>query len=374
MPRTRHDRLIVLFGALLSTVEIPVTNANAAKPDFKLQGRLGLGAETNDEDRVDDIFETRLGFRSKRQKGVRANVEVRADEGSREVLINDAFAEYQNEEKTFRIRGGRGKKILGWEYEYPTANRLSIHRSLAYQFLEDRALVGRDYFVSYQWFDRHSESNGENPEEVDSDRSDSEDKTREGDLDSSAGNPTYMIDPMLHWKLGAAIHYDESKNSALIFHAITTLGSDWRIGAWLSLQRTRSQHSRVDTTEGVVSLLYQKGKHRAALELFAGDDPYRTLVDKFYGGGRSVYFTGAKAEYGAFLGPWNPFFLNTILWRDLAHGSDRAEETVVGIRRYWGEDFSLAAEVRRTRSRSDYDPTVMPYAHETVGFVARYFF
>jgi hypothetical protein len=374
MPATRLDRRIALFGALSVALWLAfsATKANAAKADFKLQGRLGLGAETNDEDRVDDIFETRLGFRTKRKEGVRANVEVRADEGSREVLINDAFAEYRNEEKTHRIRGGRGKKILGWEYEYPTANRLTIHRSLAYQFLEDRALVGRDYFIAYDWFDRLPE-----PEKSDGDESaadDSGDKTREGDMDSSAGNPAYMIDPSQRWKLGAAVHYDESKNSAFIFHAIATLGSDWRIGSWLSFQWTRSQHSRVDTTEGVVSLLYQKGKHRAAVEFFAGDDPYRTLVDKFYGGGRSVYFAGVKAEYGAFLGPWNPFLLNTILWRDLAHGSDRAEETAAGLRRYWSEDFSLAAEVRRTRSRSNYDPTVMPYAHETVGFVARYFF
>jgi hypothetical protein len=355
--------MTVALAAGSARAEKPDGESEGKKPDFKLQGRLGLGAETNADDRVEDVFETRLGIRTKRKKGTRVNVEFRADEGSRDVLLNDAFVDYRDKSKNHRLRGGRGKKILGWEYEYPTADRLSIHRSLAYGYLEDRALVGRDYFVSYHWFDR-----------VESEAEETEAKTGESDLDSSAANPTFMIDPDQKWKLGAAIHYDESKNAAFIFDAIATLGDSWRIGAWTSLQWTRSQHSRLDTIEGVLSGLFQSGKHRAALELMGGGDPSRSLISKFYGGGRTVSFAAAKLEYGAYLGEWNPYALLTRIWRDLAHRTDHSDERVLGIRRYWGEDFSVAAELRSVVSHSEYDLTTVPYQHETVGFVARYFF
>jgi hypothetical protein len=362
---------IVLLG-VLAVEPARAEKGDGKKADFKMQGRLGLGAETNADDRVEDVFETRLGIRTKRKKGTRVNVELRADEGSREVLINDAFADYRDKSKTHRVRGGRGKKIMGWEYEYPTADRLSIHRSLAYSYLADRALVGRDYFVSYHWFDRADEP--AESSEKDSETEEVEAKTRESDLDSSVANPTFMIDPDQKWKLGASVHYDESKNAAYILDAIATLGDKWRVGAWLSMQWTRSQHRRLDTLEGVLSALFQSGKHRATAEVFAGGDPSRTLIAKFYGSGRTVSFAAAKLDYGAYFGEWNPYIVLTRLWRDLAHRGDYSDERILGIRRYLGEDFSVAAELRSAVSRSDYDLTTVPYQHETVGFIARYFF
>jgi hypothetical protein len=337
-----------------------------AKGDFKLGGRIGLGFAVDEEDGTDDVFEMRLAMKTKRQEdGLKAYVEMKAEDGSREIDVHDAFADWRDPGERSRVRFGRGKKIMGWEYEYSTAERLGIGRSAAYRFLSERALVGRDYFVSYDWFDRSVEAAKE---------SDDADVEERESLDSLIASPGDLVPANEHWKLGIAAHYDESKDLGLIVNAITSLSDDVRVGAWLSRQRTRTAHTGIYTHQATLSTMFQHGAHRGAIELFAGEDPTRTLAERRMGGERTIRFGAAKAEYGLYFGRWNPYAILTRLQRDLRHFHDRTIEVTGGLRIFLSKRLSLAGEATSTTSRSTFDPTVAPFDRTSGNIIARYYF
>jgi len=317
---------IVLAFILLSAM-----NAHA-KSDFKLEGRLGLGAETLASGEVKDLFQLRLNLKTKRKEGVRADIEVKANENSRELSVRDAFADYRTEDENTRVRGGRGKKILGWEYEYPYSDLMSIDHSLVYRFLEDRSIVGRDFFTEY--------------------------------LRKISEN----------WKLAFSAHYDESKDSALVLSAVHTPGSLWRFGLWASLQGNLNPFRKTNHLEFTLSTRYEADRHRAELEAFAGGDPYRTEIERFYGNGRRVRFAGFKGEYGLRLDSWNPYLIASLLFKDLDHTGDKSTEGIFGLRYFVTEPFQLAGEWRRVNNTSDFDSSTEPYHSDTFAFIARYYF
>lgn len=365
MKNIKPLRRILLIAGLEALVSV---NAYATK-DFKLQGRLGLGAETVQEGEVENQFEMRLGIKTKRRHGARGYLEIRADEGDREVSVQDAFLDWGNEEESSRIRAGRGKKILGWEYDYSTSDRLSINRSLLYDFLANRQLVGRNYFIGYQWTSVRPAPNGTPQGENELPESGS------SNLDSSMVNPFIMIDPSERWTLGSSFHYNESRDSAIILSATTSPSPSWRFGGWIEFQWNRGQFSdTTDSFETMFSVLYQESAHRTAVELFFGDDPYRTQVEKYYGGGRNVRAAGAKAEYGLYFGGFNPYTVATLLFKDVDHYGDRTLEVIGGLRYFFSEGLNLAAEYRHNRSTSAYDTTSEPYSYGTFAVLGRYFF
>lgn len=330
-----------------------------ASKDFQIQGRLGLGAGQVQEGEIENHFETRLGFKTKRKNGARAYVELRADEGSRDVSLQDSFLDWRNDEKTSRIRAGRGKKILGWEYDYPTSDRLSIRRTLTYDFLANRQLVGRDYFIGYQWT-RLPPANEESPT---------------SDLDSSVGNPAFLIDPTETLKLGADFHYNESRDSAIILSASTLPSAHLRFGAWASIQWNRGQFDEVTRSlSSMLSALFEIPGHRVAAECYFGDDPYRTQVEHSFGEGRNVRAVSLKGEYGAYLGDFNPYIVGTVLWKDLANRGDRTDERIVGLRYFFSENLNLAGEYLHRENRSTYDTTSESYSYKTFALLGRYYF
>jgi len=360
----------VIVGVL--TGLLFMDQAFAAK-DFKLQGRLGIGASSTPANELEHEFEMRLGIETKRKKRVKAVVELRADEDGREATINDAFIDWRNKAKTSRIRGGRGKKILGWEFDYSTADRLSISRSLTYDFLSNRAIVGRDYFVGYQW------TKFREVEEADEDEG-NEGTIEEGrkgstsDLDSSRGDPTHLIDSTDAWKLGIDFHYNESRDSAFIASATHSLSENLRLGAWAIFQWTRGQYRVSDSTGLMTSVLYQTGIHRAEFEIFYGDDPYRTQVEKMYGPGRNIRVTSVKGGYALNVGPINPYVVGTMFWKDLDHPGDSTREGIFGLRYYLNDDLSFAGECRITKNESSFDTTSEPYLSRIYALLGRYYF
>jgi hypothetical protein len=318
-----------------------------------MQGRIGLGAESDPRGNVEDNFEVRLGFKTKRRENIRAFIELKANENSRDASVHEAFADYRTADKISRLRAGRGKKILGWEYEYSTRDRLSIHRSLAYQYLADRSSVGRDYFLEYQW---RSPSTIVDPG------------------DEPGPDASLLIEPETRWKLSTSIHYDESKQAAVILSTIFTPNPIWAFGGWVSWQNVRNQFRKSDYLILVLSSLFHSGSHRAAVELFQGSDPYRTEVERFYGSGRGVHFGSIKAEYGFSLGNWNPYLVTTFIARDLAHFGDRTTEGVFGMRFFVSSDLSMAAEFKAVESVADFDLSTLSYDYTSGAFLARYYF
>lgn len=361
----RRRAVLPILPAILSVFAAEAFPSAYAKEEYNIRGRLGIGAEETKDDSVADQFEVRLGIRTKRKDRVRGYVEVKADEDDRDVKIHDAYADYKSESGASRIRAGRGKKVIGWEYEYSTADRLTIKRSAAYQYLEDRSLVGRDYFAYYQWHLAKKES---------SDDQNDENGSASYGVDASKGRPLSLIDPSEVLELGIAIHYDEAKNGAVILSAIVTPSPLWRFGLWAGAQGTRDQDGRTDTFNGALSALFQSGVHRAGAELFFGRDPFRTEIEENYGGGRNVAYGAIKAEYGFLHRGWNPFYVATVLWKDLDHRGDRTETQALGLRYYIVETLNFTLEWDRNKNISNFDPTSMPYKHSEVLFMGRYFF
>lgn len=341
--------------------------ALAKKEDVKVEGRIGLGMQTRENAPSENLYEVRMGFETRRKNGAEANVEFRVDEDSRDVSINDAFMDWKSESKRTRWRFGRAKKILGWEYQYSTSARLSIKRSRFSGYLGERALVGRDYFVEFQRFGFREAPQPPNGTGNGSEAPD------EG-LDSQAGDISQLIDPGESWRAGLSAHFDETRNYALILNALWSPGERWRTGAWLYLHRANTIESSVLAPGAMVSALYQAGAHRAALELFAGRDPYRTALEEIYAGDRSIHFAAARAEYGVYLGPWNPYAVVSVILRELPSKRDREEEAMVGLKYFFWEKLSLAGELSLTRSQAAANPSVASYRDSEAAVMGRYFF
>lgn len=312
------------FIMLLSTVA-------RAEPDFKLDGYIALGAESDPTGKVEDLFKLRLDLKTKRENGIRIKIELKADEDSRDLSVQDAYVDYRSEDEITNIRGGRGEKTIGWEIEDPQRNRMSIRHSLAYRFLNDRLIIGKDYFLSY-----------------------------ERDLETR--------------RLGFSLHYDESKNTALVLNAILKPDPGWRFGIWTTLLGMRNQFRKTNHLELALSGEYRSELHRVELELFGGGDPFRTEIERFYGDGRRVRFAIIKTGYGLYFGKWNPYLIATLLWKDLDHDGDKTTEGILGLRFFLTDALDLAGEYRRTVNTSDFDPSTLPYHADTGAFLARYYF
>ncbi len=329
---------------------------------LKVQGRLGLGAESTAlQGKVENLFETRIGIKTKKIENTRAYLEVRADEGSRDVSIQDLFFDYRSDDQRSRVRAGQGKKIIGWEYDLSNSERLSLRRSLTYQYLEDRSVVGRDYFLQYQWRNSDLETESET--------------TADSDLDTAVVDRNALIDPAEKVRLALAFHSTESKDMALIASAIATLTDRFRLGAWAAVHGARNSFHRTDHPQFALSALFQSGIHRGAAEAFMGGDPQRTEMERFYGGGRRVRYAALKGEYALMiLRQWSPYWVHTTLYRDLGQGGDRSQEDVLGLRLYVGNYLQIAGEFRRNENRSETDPASVPHRYDTAGVLARYYF
>ncbi len=373
----KHAVFYYLIKILLIVPFIGQSDAFAKKDDFKFSGRLGVGL-VNSPDENDDFksdFEMRFQAASKRKQGYKGVLELRGDEGTRTVSIQDAFVDYKNEDKDQRVRFGRGKKILGWQWEYPTAARLTINRTQAYDFLSQRNLTGRDYFASYVWTVKQDEPPEVTVDETDADAPEEKDSISFKTLtDTSYFDPDRMIDPLEKWKFEIAGHLNEADDVTLIVSAIRTLNSNLRVGAWLLGGRAQSVTQVQGIWAGTLSALYRQSIHRVEVELFSGADPYRTEINRLYGGGRPVQFAAARANYGLYLARWNPYLSADCVWKDFADRANRAYQGIAGLRYFLTPGLTLTGEGSLLTSLSGNDPTSYPFHDHEVRVLARYFF
>lgn len=363
------------------------------KEEFKFGGRLGLGINQTNSPADESAgaapdFEMRLQASSPRKKRFKGVVEIRAGEGNRNVNINDAFVDWRNKEKTSRVRFGRGKKILGWEYEYPTAARLSISRSKPYQYLGERNFVGRDYFISKVWIkkaDQTSVAVVEDAEAV-SDENDAnapdaagaEEEKSPRDMqtliDSSWFDPSNLIDAEQRWKYELAGHFNEMKDISVIGSAIFTPNAQYRFGGWLTVGRTQAGSGVQGSWAATLSGLYQNHIHRIGLEVFGGTDTYRNEITMVYGDQTSYKFAAMKAEYGLYLSEWNPYAVGSYLVKDWKQLGDRTLEGIFGLRYFFEATLNIAVEGSLISAVSHTDPTSSGYSESQAKVMARYFF
>lgn len=357
----------MIWGLLWLALIFTIPEAAAKNKDFDFAGRIGAGFRGNYQGESKRRFEMRLQAESPRKDGVKGVVEMRGDEDTRTISVNDAFVDYRNDQKDRRVRFGRGKKILGWEWEYSTSVRLTINRSSPYDFLSERALTGRDYFLSYVWLtQKDSVVNEGEGEEVPTDL--------KALTNTSYVDPTKIIDPSQKWKYELSVHTNESDDIAIIGSVIRTFAPHWRLGGWVLAQRLRSVTEVMGVWATTASLLYQAGIHRVAVEWFAGHDPFRSELNRLYGGSRATYFTSVRGEYGAFVQKWNPYMSAAGLWNDVFIARDRLYEGILGVRYFFTPKMNVALEGMTRSSLSPRDPTQGSYSENGLQLLVRSFF
>lgn len=292
-------------------------------------GQIGLGGRFGGAGASDVLFEGAFAATSARLNGALAVAEIHADQDAREVFLREGFFEYHKDCAPGRFRAGRGRKKMGWEYEYPASTRLGVQRTLPYSFLAERSLVGREYFAGFEWLESENCGPGKVPG---------------GFFDSDWVDPRALIEP--GHRLGINATFTESNDYTLIAHALFSAGESWRFGAWaLGEQRhTRDVHRPLLVWSGTASALFQRGSHRAELEGFVGHDPLASLIEREKANGRGrISFLAAAVKYGFYPGAWNPYLTTSVLKQDSARPGHTLQ-SLAGIRYFFQAALTLTGE------------------------------
>lgn len=334
---------------------------SASAEPLSFDGVVGLGGRFGGSNTSKVLYETALSAATPRVEGARAVFEVAADQDARELALQEGFFDYRESCAPAQFRAGRGRKKIGWEYEHPSAARLGVQRTLPYEFLAERSLVGREYFAGFDWHltknERAECARGTDPGEF---------------LDGQWMSPERLIDPNGRIRFGLNATFNESNDYSLLAHGLFTLSPSWRLGAWAQAQRlqTKNVHDPLYVWAGAASALFQGGIHRAELELFLGHDPLASRLEKERPTGKgNTSFAAASLGYGIYPGAWNPYLLGSFLKRDLsltAHAFTLAS----GLRFFFRPKLSLAAEFKVEALRS----ASMGAENYSGLFLGRYYF
>ncbi len=268
-----RSRLLVLIA--LATLLAPA-NAGADQ----VGGVVRLFVEKPGTSEAEPEAEVQVKLKTKRRAGTRAFVKVEGRYYERDLRLKDAYIDHKVDDG-LRLRLGIDKKTLGLEYQESSDERLTLHRSHAYQFLETLGLAGRQLELRVL--------------------------TR-----PERGTSGVYAD----FTLGM----DGSRNqNALVSlrHRVGPFG--W--GGWGLAERRRIEHTYLPVLAGVGSLWIDIGAFRVATELFAGVDPLSTEFERTHGDGHTVAFYGPRGELAARLGlseRWQlePFLQGSLLARD----------------------------------------------------------
>lgn len=260
-------------------------------------GWIGVGGEGDGSGPAEARFEARLQYETKRYEGFEAIFEVSADATSRDVEIKDAYVDKRFESE-WRLRFGRGKKIVGWEYEDSTRERLSLERSAVYRFMAGAGLVGRDYFLSARY-------------------------------------DAYR----------ASLHYNEAGDAGLILSARAELSSSVLWGGWVLVQRDQYRQSSALSWTAATGPRVVYGRHRGVIEAFVGTDPLQSELEAAFGDGRTVYFLSGKVEYAVAIASFAPYVQGVALLADLEHAGRETLQGLFGLRYDPIPSLVLAGEV-----------------------------
>ncbi len=363
--------LAILILPGVAALPFPAYGKN---PGIQFGGTLGFGANTTTrQGNVEEDYELKIEAKSKRWKGFAAMLELRTDEDSRALTIQDTYIDGKFANGESRVRFGRGRRVLGWEYENPTSRRLSIGRTAISDFMSIRGLAGRDFFARYVWTGISSRAEGDLHRE-------------EGTLDSlsegtssppsatDSGGAYLRLEDEAPLTLSGAVHYNETADSAVILGGFACPDENWRFGAWVLIQRSQLPTRAMGSWGGVLSSLYQPGRHRVELEFFSGKDPYRSEVELSYGDGRPVSYWASRLAYGYQFGPVLPYFVGSYISRDWNHPEDRTFQRILGLKFFFNPALSISGEFDTTTNVSISDPTSVSYARNEIRIFSRYFF
>lgn len=251
----------------------------------ELDGVVRVFVDKPGESEARPEAEVQVKLKTKRRRGTRAVVKIEGRYYDRDLYIKDAYLDH-SVNHAHRLRLGIDKKTLGLEYEEPSRERLTLHRSHVYQRLETLGLVGRQ--LEFRWLTRP--------------------------VDGEAG---------MYADLSAGM--DGSRNQNALGSLRYRLGSfGW--GGWALIERHRIEHTYLPVWAAVCSWWVDTGAIRVATELFAGTDALATEFERTHGDGHTVAFYGPRAEVAlrvALTEHWSlePFVQGSLLARDAREAS-----------------------------------------------------
>ncbi|MDJ0766115.1 MAG: hypothetical protein QNJ97_24240 [Myxococcota bacterium] len=203
-------------------------------------------------------MEGRLRLKTKYKYHVRGVFALDASAYDREVIPSRLYMEWQPN-KTWRLRMGYTKKIVGLEYEQNKMERLTIHRSSVYQKMKRSGLVGRQLAVGIRFRPCGSKRN----------------------------------------TLSLALSHDGSRNSNVTYSAVHKFSGvkGLRAGVWGIVEiRKFKTVGRLIVFANALALWYQKRSVRFALEMVHGIDPDLSHYQMLFENSRKVHFLGPRLE------------------------------------------------------------------------------
>lgn len=340
-PRTALRGLVAFCCLVAASVELRAASNEESEPKQgsspKLKGRISAGFKVEEFKNGDSDYEAEVDLETKRRRGVRgvASFKGRGDDPG--VILEEGYVDAKLESGG-RIYFGQTKKILGREYEDGHRKRLTVSRSPLYSKLETFAYVGDELTLRY----RSPEPNGAGSQyTLAAGYAESLDYDVTGSFEHLSANRTFNSGV---WVLAQADRIDAGRQ-----FVFTTIGSLWG----------------------------KSGDHRWETELVYGKDPLASAFEKSFGDGKSIYFYGAKAQYGLRFGDVEEHVEPLVQTSWIVHQQDRPGfntlQVLVGAN-YVLEDLRLAANVDIVGTTSEMKPEDRTYNESAVRVEATFYF
>lgn len=306
--------LVGLIGTSLAHAKLKVE-------DFRLDGRLDFGIRDGLKESSDEIYDLEIDLETKRKNGNKLVMEFESNSETNQFILLEGYVDRELENEN-RFLFGKGKKILGFEYENPTRKRLAVSRSLMYQFVEDFAFVGYDYFAAYEW----------------------------RVADPSKEGSTKEVSRV-------SLHSNQSEDFGIIYSHNFTPFSEWRNMIWTLLQADKARRDYQLVGMIVAGSEKRTDTEHITFEIFYGKDPAQSEFERDFDNKEDVFFAGAKAEYGLLVAEdLFPYTQVTYLAQRLDESGYDLLQALLGLRYILDEDLSVAFEFDGLQSSSRSNP------------------
>lgn len=233
---------------------------NPISEKFKLDGfvRTNFAAENFKDGET--FHEARVEIKSKRRRGIRAEIEVDYRTKNDDIQINEALIDKKWDDG-LRLKVGYDFKRFGLEYEESRLERQTIERSYIYAQMELFQYNGRETVVSLK-------KEGENAEFHD-------------------------------WAVTAS--FSEAQNVSLIGNYQTDLPGGARYGLWVQGGTHKIQNDALFAFALMNSIWKRDSEKAWQAELVYGLDPNQTEYESIFDDDEKVHFVGFNSLYGHYL-------------------------------------------------------------------------
>ncbi|MBN2716791.1 MAG: hypothetical protein JXX14_13150 [Deltaproteobacteria bacterium] len=243
-------------------------------------------------------MEGRLKLKTKSRNDIRGVFALDASVYDREVIPSRLYFDYKPS-KTWRLRIGYAKKIIGLAYEQDKMARLTIHRAAVYDKMNRSGLVGRQLALGLRWRPGGKKRN----------------------------------------TLSLAVSHDGSRNTNLTWSAIHrfSMNKGFHAGLWgiLELRKFKTV-GQLKVFANAAAFWYQRKSARFALEVIHGIDPDATHYEMLFENSRRVQFLGPRLEAAYRYRikrnvSLQPLFHSSMLFDDLHHPRSNTLQFLVGL-------------------------------------------